>query len=193
MRYRSFCRELKVTQSMNLNNMMDFFKGNDMLPTDTLESHLGQVEQAIKKRINALVAIIRDIERQQTAPTHEMLQLLFQEAGGQLRKPPETSKTIAGLKVLDQPELSFEKHEAILAKLQDIPIDGYTHYKNQYFKTQQQLQDLQSLINKSLKQSKYISPSFGSGYVRLEISKTDYKQLKTQSHVSNHKPTKNRK
>ncbi|MCR8667469.1 hypothetical protein NO995_07245 [Aestuariibaculum sp. M13] len=166
--------------------MIDFFNGYGIKPTDTLESHLGKVESSIKKRINSLVAIIRDIEKHQTAPTYEMLQLLFQEAAGSSEKSNSNNETIAGRKVLDQPPISFEKHEAILEKMKKAPIDGYTHYKNQYFDTQQKLLELQYLLSDSLEVSTYVSPAFGKGYVRLDITKANYKELKDKSHVSDH-------
>ncbi|WP_308813193.1 BfmA/BtgA family mobilization protein [Aestuariibaculum sp. M13] len=185
-KFRVFCREQGKSQSMNLLNMIDFFNGYGIKPTDTLESHLGKVESSIKKRINSLVAIIRDIEKHQTAPTYEMLQLLFQEAAGSSEKSNSNNETIAGRKVLDQPPISFEKHEAILEKMKKAPIDGYTHYKNQYFDTQQKLLELQYLLSDSLEVSTYVSPAFGKGYVRLDITKANYKELKDKSHVSDH-------
>ncbi|MGJ5641518.1 BfmA/BtgA family mobilization protein [Formosa sp. S-31] len=192
-RYRMFCKEQQLSLSLNLLNMIDFFKANGLTPTDTLESHLGKVESAIKKRINSLVAIIRDIERHQTAPTYEMLQLLFQEATGTMEKANSNDNTIAGLKVLKQPPISFEKHDAILEKMKTAPVDGYTHYKNQYFQTQQKLLELKDLVTESLNQSTYVNPAFGKGYVRIDITKEDYTQLKKQSNVHDYNSSETRK
>lgn len=60
--------------------MLDFFKNNGLSPLEELEPNFLTLEKRIKMRINAVVAVLRDIEKTQTEPSHAMLQLLFQES-----------------------------------------------------------------------------------------------------------------
>ncbi len=71
---------------MTLLLMLDFFEENGISPEDELTTNLKATENLFKKRINALIAIIKDIEKTQTKPTVAMLQLLF-EAAATEKKP----------------------------------------------------------------------------------------------------------
>ncbi len=65
---------------MTLLLMLDFFEKNGLSPEDDLKPNLKATENLFKKRINALIAIIKDIEKTQTKPTLAMLQSLFEVA-----------------------------------------------------------------------------------------------------------------
>jgi len=60
--------------------MMGFFDQNKISPSESLGPNMKSLENNLKSRINALIAIIRDIEKNQTKPTVAMLQALFEEA-----------------------------------------------------------------------------------------------------------------
>ena len=190
-KFREFCKEQQTSQSMNLLHMISFFQDNELAPTDTLETPLAHVEKRFQKRMNALIAIIKDIEKGAIIPTHEMLQLLFEEARGQAEMLTEKNTTI-GKQKIELPQPSFEKHEALIKAQQREPIDGYTYYREQYVAQQKRLLHLQRMLQKALKDSKYVSPAFGSGYVRLELTKEAYETLKKEAYVSDHHTTENR-
>ncbi|MBU2950197.1 hypothetical protein KO493_05770 [Tamlana agarivorans] len=63
---------------MTLLLMMDFFERYELSPEDDLKPGIFETENRIKKRINALVAIIKNIEKNQTKPTMAMLQAVFE-------------------------------------------------------------------------------------------------------------------
>lgn len=77
--FRKFSRSLGKQQTETLQLMLNFFRNNGLSPFDELGPNFNILEKRIKARINAVVAIIRDIEKTQTKPTLSMLQLLFQE------------------------------------------------------------------------------------------------------------------
>ena len=62
---------------MTLSQMLEFFEKHQLSPTDEIPNHLIKVEKRILKRINAVIAILKDIEKTQTKPTLGMLQALF--------------------------------------------------------------------------------------------------------------------
>ncbi len=78
-KFRKYSKSISKSNSMTLLLMVEFFKRNELSPEDDLKSNLTETENRIKKRIDALIAIIKDIEKHQTKPTVAMLQSLFEE------------------------------------------------------------------------------------------------------------------
>ncbi|MDN3664039.1 BfmA/BtgA family mobilization protein [Algibacter miyuki] len=78
-RFRSFCKKMSKSQSMTLLLMLDFFEDNSISPNETMGPNMQTLESKIKKRINAVIAIIKDIEKNHDKPTTAMLQSLFME------------------------------------------------------------------------------------------------------------------
>lgn len=60
--------------------MIEFFEDNGISPTESMGPKMQTLEALIKKRINGVIAILKDIEKGQTKPTVAMLQSLFREA-----------------------------------------------------------------------------------------------------------------
>lgn len=79
-KFRTFCKRQGTSQSMTLLAMLEFFQMQGINPDEQLGPHMQTLEQRLKKRINALIAIIKDIEKNQTKPTAAMLHALFQAA-----------------------------------------------------------------------------------------------------------------
>ena len=81
-RFREFCKKMSKSQSMTLLLMLDFFEDNGISPAESMGSRMetleARISMLIKKRMNGMIAIMRDIEKSQTKPTVAMLQALFQ-------------------------------------------------------------------------------------------------------------------
>ena len=58
--------------------MLDFFFYNEISPREKLGPTGRTIEANLKKRINAVIAIMRDMEKTQTKPTVAMIQSLFE-------------------------------------------------------------------------------------------------------------------
>jgi len=78
-RFRLFSKKIATSHSETLSVMMDFFENNSISPHEELGPNMIHLEKNIKSRINALIAIIRDIEKNQTKPTTAMLQALLEQ------------------------------------------------------------------------------------------------------------------
>ncbi|UII75317.1 hypothetical protein LV716_13780 [Flagellimonas sp. HMM57] len=78
-RFKSFSKKVSNSYSKTLDMVMHFFEWHGFLPSDSFGKSM--VEEIIKnrKRTNAIIAIIKDIEKNQTLPTVAMLQSLFEE------------------------------------------------------------------------------------------------------------------
>lgn len=83
-RFRKFCKQLSKSQSMTLMLMLDFFEENGISPTEAMgprmETLESRISMLIKKRMNGMIAIVKDIEKSQTKPTAAMLYSLFEQA-----------------------------------------------------------------------------------------------------------------
>ncbi len=79
-KFRKFCKKMSQSQSMTLLLMIDFFEENGISPDESIGPKMQTLESLIKKRINGVIAIMKDIEKHQTKPTVAMMQSLFQEA-----------------------------------------------------------------------------------------------------------------
>lgn len=79
-RFRRYCGKISKSQSMTLLVMIEFFEDNGISPNESMGPHIQTLEILIKKRINGVIAILKDIEKSQTKPTVAMMQSLFEEA-----------------------------------------------------------------------------------------------------------------
>lgn len=91
--FKKYSRQLGQSQTETLQILLDFFEANRFTLFESLGSNLSTLEKGMKSRINTVVAILKDIEKTQTKPTHEMIQLLFTEKPSRKeilaeRKPP---------------------------------------------------------------------------------------------------------
>ncbi len=83
-RFRSFANKMSKSQSMTLLLMMDFFEDNGISPAEAMgprmETLEARISMLIKKRMNGMIAIMKNIEKSQTKPTVAMLYSLFEQS-----------------------------------------------------------------------------------------------------------------
>lgn len=94
--FRKFSKMLLKSQSMTLLLMMNFFQENGISPAESIGPNMETIEKRlsllIKKRINGMIAIMKDIEKNQTKPTVAMLQSLFEQVEPKDKRPPMIEK-----------------------------------------------------------------------------------------------------
>lgn len=71
---------------MALSMMVDFFEHNKISPQESMGPNMKTLESLIKKRNNAVIAIMKNIEKDQTRPAIAILQSLLE--GGKPEKKP---------------------------------------------------------------------------------------------------------
>jgi hypothetical protein len=79
MKFRSFSKRQGKSHSMTLLAMVEFFDHNGISPDERMHETIASLKYLIKRRFNAMVAIMRSIEKEQTLPTVSMIQALFQQ------------------------------------------------------------------------------------------------------------------
>ena len=85
-KFRQFCKKMSLSQSMTLLLMIEFFEDNGISPHESVGPKMQTLESLIKQRINGVIAIMKDIEKNQTKPTVAMIQSLFQQAEPEQKK-----------------------------------------------------------------------------------------------------------
>ncbi|MEO2053119.1 MAG: BfmA/BtgA family mobilization protein [Allomuricauda sp.] len=162
LRFREFSRLVSNSHTSTLVAIMDFFERNDLSPNDDL----GINNNRTNKRINAVIAILKNIEKHQTLPTKTMMDSLFHEMT-EMEKEEEETFDFGTPKLLDaNEELEF--------------------YKTGYGNLQEQLADVQEKMVSLLEKVIYIKSTFGSGYLKLEMDRESFDKLKNElQHVHN--------
>lgn len=149
-RFKSFSKKVSNSYSVTMELIIDFFEWHGFSPSERFEKSLGRELVKNRKRTEAAIAIIRDIEKSQTKPTTAMLELLFQ--GNSEEK--ESSEEY----------LEFEQQELITEN------EELDHYRNHYYELRQQYQNIKDDLGKIVGKTTYVKGSFGSGYLKLELT-----------------------
>lgn len=80
-RFQQFSKSHFKSHSEAMATMLDFFLYNEISPKEKLGPTGRTLERALKKRMNAIIAIMRDVEKNKANPTLALLQTLFEQAG----------------------------------------------------------------------------------------------------------------
>lgn len=144
---------MRKQQTETLQLMLDFFKKHNLSPCEDLGPNMKTLEGNINRRINALIAIIKDIEKTQTKPVLAMIQLLFQEDTNQ-------KKTI----LVEKISVSQKEREMNPSAEQELLL------KNKLSETRT---DLKILLERVM----IVRNNFGSPYLRLNLNQEEYQSL----------------
>jgi len=79
LKFRRFSRRFGKSRSMTLLLMVHFFERHGIDPDQHLGETIASMKLFMKRRFNAMVAIMRSIEKEQTLPTVGMMQALFEQ------------------------------------------------------------------------------------------------------------------
>jgi hypothetical protein len=161
-RFRFFSKSIASSHSETMEFILDFFEEQDISPIRPFSSNYHTLEKLIKKRVNGLVAIIKDIEKNQTKPMLAMMQLLF-EGGAKEKKPLFIEK-----KVLEEKNKNEVDPKDSLLEL----------YQTQFEKDQERINTLEEEYFVLLEQLVFTKSNFGKNHYRLDISQEELENLK---------------
>ncbi|GAA3657929.1 BfmA/BtgA family mobilization protein [Flavivirga jejuensis] len=160
-RFRLFSKKIAKSHTATLSIMMDFFEWHGFTPSDRFTQSL--IQELLKnrartetsiKRTEATIAIIRDIEVNQTKPNNAMLLSLF------------------GEKIKEEKPIRVEK------KFADKPVDEKNVVdsivpKIRYEKLASKMENVSTDFKYVLDKVTTVKNSFGKDYLKLEISKSE--------------------
>ncbi len=153
-RFRRFSRKITKSYSETLELAMDFFEWHGISPESKFPKRVDEDGEKTRKRINALIAIVRDIEKTQTLPTNAMLLSLFGE-NIKRKKPKLVEK-----KFETQNKQEKNKREEMISKY------WYTKLKEKHKEDKEQVMKLLSKVQ-------YVKPRFGNPYWRIDTNATE--------------------
>lgn len=156
--FRKYCKTISKSQSMTLHHMINFFELNGVSPQDNLGVTISALNRQVIKRSNAVIAIIKNIEKIHHKPTTNILKSLFEETSNIEKAEVETFD-------FGTPNLITENEEL-------------EYYQNAFHKIQEDYTSLKQDISELLKKVKYVRNNFGQGYYRLNVTEDTLEQLK---------------
>lgn len=157
-RFKRFSKTVSKSYSESMDLMIHFFEWHGFLPSDQFGKSIIQEIFKNRKRTEASIAIIKDIEKHQTKPTNIMLQSLLEETDA-IEKEEEDIHDFG------TPLLITENEELI-------------YYRNKYDANKKHYNDLKTQMETLIKKISYVKSSFGNGHFRLDITKEQLEHLK---------------
>jgi hypothetical protein len=161
-RYKGFSRKMTKSYSETLEVIMDFFEWHGISPFSRFASQIVKEEEKTRKRIDAVIAIIKDIEKNQTKPTTAMLLSLFGEKLEEEEEPVLVEKKFVKL---TRDEWN-EKEET-------VPKMKYQRLEQKHYS------DLEKILE-TLNKVEKIEPRFGKPYLKIDMSPMELATLKGQ-------------
>ncbi|MFK7813911.1 MAG: BfmA/BtgA family mobilization protein [Maribacter sp.] len=155
-RFKGFSRKITRSYSKTLEVMMDFFEWHGVSPESKFPKRIDEDGEKTRKRINGLIAILRDIEKTQTLPTNTMLLSLFGEKVKQ-EKP----------KLVEKKKQKSNKKEEMISK--------YWYEKLKEIRKEEREDVLKFLLK-----VERFKPRFGNPYWRIDTNATELAKLKNK-------------
>ena len=159
-KFKKYSKEISPSYSETLDYMLSFFKDNDLSPYDTMNANYTSFINVFNKRMDALISILRNMEKTQLIPTREMLESLFIEKNEE--EPMFVERT------MEEIEASKSQEEKLL-----------DHYYKQYEVTNKELFETKEKLQRILDKLVYVKNTFGTNYYRLNIPDNEVEKLKT--------------
>lgn len=79
-RFQQFSRTHYKTHSETMAGMLDFFFYNEISPKEDFGPTGRRIEKSLKKRINAVIAIMKNMEKNKATPTLAILESFMEAA-----------------------------------------------------------------------------------------------------------------
>ena len=158
-RFRSYSKQFSKSNTEVLRRMMIFLQWNGLNPFDnTIEKIVSAIEKN-RKQIEVLISIIKNIEKTQTKPTHNMVKILFEA----YCKNNEVTR---------KEKLFLPKPKIVKAE-ETVP-------KIFHERTQQEFRDYKRDCRKLLEKIELVEPTFGKPYLKVDLFQGEYEKLRSQ-------------
>ena len=159
-KFKTYSKKTSPSYSETLDFMIAFFEDTGLSPYDTMSDPILSCTISLNKRIDAVVTILRNIEKTQLIPTREMLESLFKEV--------EKEEPIYNVRTQKEIEASRTETEKLL-----------DYYTKAYNKNSKMLFDVKTEFSSLLSKTSHVKNPFGKSYYRLDVSKEKMEALKS--------------
>jgi hypothetical protein len=161
-KFKRYSRKVSPTYSDTLDFMIAFFRDNDISPYDTLDNKMPTIATVLNKRMDAVVSILRNMEKMQLIPARKKLESLFQGVAKE-----EEKKLILEKEIFEPQELITENEE----------LD---YYRNQYYNAKENFNSLKHEFEDVMNQSDFIKNTFGKSYYKLNLTQQEFEEIKSR-------------
>ena len=167
LRFKKFSRKVSNSYSKTLDMVMNFFEWHGFLPTDRFGKSV--VEEIIKnrKRTDATIAIIKDIEKSQTKPTNAMLQSLFEQNSEEQDNDSDF-----------EDDFEFVEKKATNSEEKEEWFEETTIPKIRYERLEDKMDSVKEDFGYVLDKVKVVKSNFGKSHLRLELTEAEIIKFK---------------
>lgn len=161
-RFRMFSKRIAKTHTETLTLVMDFFEWHGYIPDQRFGKDIIAGQEKNRKRIDAVIAIIKSVEKSQNIPLvniETMLNSLFQE---EVKKyEPKLLET----KTLDKPKSKMSTDKKGISQIE-------------FDRTKDKLIETKDRMRYILKQIKPVKNRFGKDYLKVDITREEVARFK---------------
>ncbi|MEC7263627.1 MAG: BfmA/BtgA family mobilization protein [Bacteroidota bacterium] len=164
-RFRSYSKKFSKSHSEVLDGMISYFKENSLDPfgegTKIILDSIKKLERQMMKKIDRLIAIIKNMEKTSIRPTYEMMLILYEAYVKDGRKPrPEPVK-------IQKERMDFLEPRNTVPKTEhDRILHEFESYKRR--------------CNEILQNVEKVEPMMGKPYLKINMGIGDFESLKYQ-------------
>ncbi|MEZ4809057.1 MAG: BfmA/BtgA family mobilization protein [Allomuricauda sp.] len=171
MKFRSFSKRQGKSHSMTLLAMVEFFERHGISPDQHFGETIASMKLFIKRRFNAMVAIMRSIEKEQTLPTVSMMQALFQQE----LDPEEGDEWEGDFEFFEKQltEINTPTNPELLDKETTVPKIVYERLK-------EQLEELKKDFGHVLDHVSVAKNRLGKDHLKLDLKPGAIEQYRTK-------------
>lgn len=164
-RFRTYSKKFGKSHSEVLDGMIQYFKANNLDPfgegSKVILDSLKKLERQMMKKIDRLIAIIKNMEKTSIRPTYEMVLILYEAYVKDGRKPrPEPVK-------IQEERMDFLEPRNTVPKTEhDRILKEFNEYKKR--------------CHEILNNVEKVEPMMGKPYLKINMDVGDFESLKHQ-------------
>ena len=164
-RFRSYSKKFSKSHSEVLDGMIQYFKENNLDPfgegTKIILDSIKKLERQMMKKIDRLIAIIKNMEKTSIRPTYEMMLILYEAYVRDGRKPKS------------EPIQLQEERKDFLEPKNTVP-------KTEHDRMLKEFQSYKKRCNEILHNVEKVEPMMGKPYLKINMGIGDFESLKYQ-------------
>ena len=164
-RFRSYSKRFSKSNSEVLDGMISYFKENNLDPfgegTKIILDSIKKMERQMMKKIDRLIAIIKNMEKTSIRPTYEMVLILYEAYVKDGRKPRREP-----VKIQEERKDFLEPRNTVPKTEHDRMLQEFSRYKRH--------------CNEILNSVEKVEPMMGKPYLKINMGIGDFESLKYQ-------------
>ncbi|SFB81229.1 hypothetical protein SAMN04487891_102477 [Flagellimonas taeanensis] len=164
-RFRSYSKKFGRSHSEVLDGMISYFKENSLDPfgegTKIILDSIKKLERQMMKKIDRLIAIIKNMEKTSIRPTYEMMLILYEAYVKDGRKPKR------------EPVQIQEERKDFLEPRNTVPKTEHDRMLKEFKEYKKRCHEIINNVEK-------VEPIMGKPYLKINMGIGDFESLKYQ-------------